>query len=269
MTSDTASLIKRPDPDAVMRVADRISVRFAWPALCEEIARLSGAPCASIEASAPTIIEPDTAESDERARFSSRYQSADGRATVDIAVDGLLAALFCARRFGGSASAKPKGKGGAVERSIAKRIADAVIADLSHSGTSWVPLAPAKIDIPVEVSVAQSLTLPIGAVMGPHIDVALSGPALIQPSGSNDAEVWRDTLVRSVRDVRVPIRTVLARPVISAGEVARLRIGDVIPIRAPSQVTLLAGNQRLATGTLTELDGHAAIRIEPSEETSE
>ncbi len=95
----------------------------------------------------------------------------------------------------------------------------------------------------------------------PVMMLGLSGPALA--ISAVDGSVWTAQLEQLGRTVRVPVRAVLARPLLSAAEVVRLRIGDVIPIRASDRVTLLAGRHRVAAGRRGECDGHNSVRIDP------
>lgn len=62
--------------------------------------------------------------------------------------------------------------------------------------------------------------------------------------------------------VRLPVRSILARPEMPASRLLTLKIGDFLPIAFPASVPVLIGQHLIAQGRLGESDGRAAIRIE-------
>lgn len=80
-----------------------------------------------------------------------------------------------------------------------------------------------------------------------------------EPS-TNDA--WRRRMADALAHVRLPVRSVLARPEISVAELLALKVGDVIPIQLAPRTPLLAGQRRIAEGMIGEQDGRAAMMIE-------
>jgi flagellar motor switch protein FliM len=76
---------------------------------------------------------------------------------------------------------------------------------------------------------------------------------------------WDQRLGNAIAGARVNLRCVLARPTLSAGEVARLMPGSVIPIPNLDEVALIAGGYRIATGVADTRDGRAAITIKRTE----
>lgn len=77
---------------------------------------------------------------------------------------------------------------------------------------------------------------------------------------ANDA--WRARMAEALAHVRLPVRSVLARPEISVAELLALKVGDVIPIQLAPRTPLLAGQQRIAEGMIGEQEGRAAMMIE-------
>ena len=248
------SLIRSPDAGVLLAAALPVLGIRHWSATVEVLDRL-GLVDVAIEADAPSLNRP--VEDD---GWTHGFAQPDGamRLSVTIACD--LTAWTCARRFGGTAVATAgRRRGGAVERAIARQIADAVRADLGcadWSATDDEPDGPAAV---------RTLSFAIGGETQPLIRIALTGVSGASPRASPDR--WAEQLRLLGEQVRLPVRTVLARPVLSAGEVARLSVGDVIPIRAPDRVALLSGRHKLAVGILDELDGHAAVRLDPQAET--
>jgi flagellar motor switch protein FliM len=84
-------------------------------------------------------------------------------------------------------------------------------------------------------------------------------------SGALADERWGDRLECAIAGARLNVRCVLARPTLSAGAVARLVPGSVIPIPNLNEVALIAGGYRIATGIADARDGRAAIVINRTE----
>lgn len=80
-------------------------------------------------------------------------------------------------------------------------------------------------------------------------------------SDEADSE-WRTRLAAALENVRLPVRSVLARPELSVGQLMALKPGDVIPITLEPTVPLLVGTKMMAEGSIGEQDGRAALMIE-------
>lgn len=72
---------------------------------------------------------------------------------------------------------------------------------------------------------------------------------------------WRERLGAALLEIPVPLRSVLAEPVMSLGLLARLAPGDVLPIQVADDIRVMAESTLFATGTLGEVRGAAAIRL--------
>ena len=72
---------------------------------------------------------------------------------------------------------------------------------------------------------------------------------------------WRQGLTRSVMNVRFPVRSVLAEPVVPLLMLMDLKPGDVIPITVHAAVPVMVGNDRLGCGTVGTANGRAAIQL--------
>jgi flagellar motor switch protein FliM len=84
-------------------------------------------------------------------------------------------------------------------------------------------------------------------------------------TGTAADQDWGAQLGAALGNTRVNVRCVLARPTLSAGEVARLVPGSVIPIPNLNEVALIAGGYRIATGVADAREGRAAITINRTE----
>jgi flagellar motor switch protein FliM len=72
---------------------------------------------------------------------------------------------------------------------------------------------------------------------------------------------WRSGLTRAVMGVQLPVRSVLAEPVIPLGRLLDLKAGDVIPIEFGAEVPVMVASRRLGTGLVGTANGHAAVRL--------
>lgn len=78
--------------------------------------------------------------------------------------------------------------------------------------------------------------------------------------------VWSASLNKALRDIRLPVRSVLARPEISLVKLLGLEVGDVIPFTMPRHVPVTVAGRNFAVGSIGEANGNAAIMIEHIEE---
>jgi flagellar motor switch protein FliM len=76
-------------------------------------------------------------------------------------------------------------------------------------------------------------------------------------------EAWAPVLTSAIKDAQLDTRAVLAQAKISLRELVKLAPGDIIPIDAPQQVTLLAGDVPLYRGRFGISQGHNALKILP------
>lgn len=95
------------------------------------------------------------------------------------------------------------------------------------------------------------------AALKPHAPT-LTGKVLDKAEAD---PAWRNGLTRSVMNVRFPIRSVLAEPMVPLQTLIDLKPGDVIPISFAADVPVMVGNDRLGTGTVGISNGFAAVRL--------
>lgn len=88
----------------------------------------------------------------------------------------------------------------------------------------------------------------------PSLTGKVMGRAVVEPG-------WRSGLTRAAMNVRFPVRSVLAEPVISLARLMELKVGDVIPVSFGAEVPVMVGRDRLGMGTVGTSNGMAAIRI--------
>ncbi|WP_375249601.1 flagellar motor switch protein FliM [Sphingomonas sp.] len=165
---------------------------------------------------------------------------------------------------------------------LAGRIAQSLARTLE---TAWEPLAPARFEAERseltagfaanieadEVVVATRFGIARGQgkpalldvlypvpTLKPH-SVPLNGKVVAKPAGV-DAE-WQTALTRAAMTVRLPVRSVLAEPVISLARLMNLKEGDIIPISFGNDVPIMIGGVPLGLGSVGTSNGRAAIRI--------
>ena len=98
---------------------------------------------------------------------------------------------------------------------------------------------------------------PLAALRG------IAGTEILETQAANDADpLWSNALNKALRDVRLPVRSVLARPEISLVKLLALEIGDIIPLAMPRHVPVTVAGRSFAVGSIGEANGNAAIMIE-------
>ncbi|MDX3909345.1 MAG: FliM/FliN family flagellar motor switch protein [Sphingobium sp.] len=90
---------------------------------------------------------------------------------------------------------------------------------------------------------------------------ALTGSKVHDDHVVTDA-IWQSRMERQMANIRLPARTVLARPSLSLTELVQLQPGDVIPVHINRNLPLIVGDRIIAQGSIGEQDGRAAFMIE-------
>lgn len=168
------------------------------------------------------------------------------------------------------------------ERLIA-RFADGVIDRLGEAWTEVATLAPtlasretniayANIFRPGESVAVQRLVLTPAQGKPATISIVYPVAALrmldsqltarVHDDAGPADEMWRARMAYALQQVRLPVRSVLARPELTLAEVLEMKPGDIIPVVLPPRVPLIVARKRLAMGTIGEKDGHAALMID-------
>ncbi len=81
------------------------------------------------------------------------------------------------------------------------------------------------------------------------------------PAAARRQEAWGPALTAALQDAEVDTRAILAQAQISLRELVRLSPGDIIPIEAPQQVLLYAGDVPLYRGRFGVSQGRNALKI--------
>lgn len=169
------------------------------------------------------------------------------------------------------------------EDRLISRISDGLIARMVESWSDILPIEPALIiretgvgfasaAQPGEQMVLQRFTLSIARDQEWPIDLLfpLSSLRAIEPLMGTKAPVdeertdplWQACIAQRMRDIRLPARTVLARPNLSLADLMQLKAGDIIPVTISRALPLIVGDRIVAHGSIGDQDGRAAFQIE-------
>lgn len=74
--------------------------------------------------------------------------------------------------------------------------------------------------------------------------------------------LWQQQWSNNLKQIRLPLRTILAQPTMRLPELFDMKPGDIIPITPRAKPPLFVADHRFATGTLGEKNGCAAFKIE-------
>ena len=241
----------------------------------------------------PLVVQRFADYRAERGSTHSAWQPlvmGNARARASLVLDAKLVLEMLDAFFGGTGEAPsplPAEFSPAAEALVA-RLGEAVIAPLD---AAWEPLA--RIGFRAEPSVAIATAPELGgedpvvvtrfgiaagdrkpsyfdliypvSALKPHsaaLTVKVHSPAEAEPE-------WRSALTRAAMRVTLPVRSVLAEPVIPLGRLLELKTGDVIPIDFGPEVPVMVARRRLGTGLVGTANGRAAVRLTSLEPHSE
>jgi flagellar motor switch protein FliM len=204
-----------------------------------------------------------------------------GKGRACLVLDGKFVMEMLDAFFGGDGDAHAPGEFTPAAETLVMRLAETLVAPLD---AAWEPVTrigfravgepslgvPPEMgaDDPVVVTrfgIAQGehkpvfvdLLYPIAALK-PHV---ASLTAKVQDASVEVEPQWRSGLTRAVMGVQLPVRSVLAEPMISLGRLCELKVGDVIPIEFGPEVPVMVASRRLGTGLVGTANGHAAVRM--------
>jgi flagellar motor switch protein FliM len=200
-----------------------------------------------------------------------------------ISVEPALLLTLLDGFFGGTG--RPNADNQAATAPAAQRFMALMLRSFAADVTAaWAPVAPLELEVikqetnprlvqlggPQESVIVAKFTVEFAARSGridwllpeslltPHRE-ALSGETGAAPVRKQEA--WAPTLTSALQDAQLDTRAVLAEAQISLRELVSLNPGDIIPIEAPQQVTLLAGEVPLYQGRFGISQGRNALKI--------
>lgn len=215
----------------------------------------------------------------------SVYRMAPLKGQVLLRMDAAMISTLVDCFYGGIGNRPlpPRGEFTPTEDRLIARLSESILARLVETWADILPLDPALIVRETGVGFAASaqpgdqmvvqrfmisitrdqlwpvdLVFPLAALRAVE---PLMGTKLPADDEQSDP-VWQARIARRMRDIRLPARTVLARPNLSLAELMQLKVGDVIPVTIGRSLPLIVGNRIVARGSIGEQDGRAAFQIE-------
>jgi flagellar motor switch protein FliM len=206
---------------------------------------------------------------------------APGKGRALIVIDGKFVMEMLDAFFGGDGEAHAPIEFTPAAETLVARLGQVIAAPLD---AAWEPVSRVAFRAVSEASIAVAPELgaddPVvvtrfGLAEGEHkpvyVDI-LYPVAALKPHGSaltakvHDSKVevepqWRSGLTRAVMGVQLPVRSVLAEPMIPLGRLLELKAGDVIPIEFSAEVPVMVASRRLGTGQVGTSNGRAAVRM--------
>jgi flagellar motor switch protein FliM len=185
--------------------------------------------------------------------------------------------------FGGSGRAMADSQ--AVTAPAAQRFLGLMLRSFAADvATAWAPVTVLEMELvkqetnprlvpfgaPLESLLVLKFTVEFAARSGtidwllPESLIAPVREALAADGGQTSVrkqEAWAPALTTALQEAQVDTRAILAQAQISLRELVRLAPGDVIPIEAPQQVTLYAGDVPLYQGRFGISQGRNALKI--------
>jgi flagellar motor switch protein FliM len=226
------------------------------------------------------VIAPELASSG----IARRIRLKPGRGSILIACDRILVARLTDLLFGGDGD---PGEVAATLTAAEKRVADELLDDATAALLrAWAPARHFTAEPAAKSGNAlSSFAKPHDAVTmqrfafdsGPLAKCGLScvylhaflrqipelAGAVVDDEPTDPA--WQSRLRDAVMQVRLPVRTIFARPDWPVSRLMALKPGDVIPIALPKTIPITVGGRRFATATVGEANGRAAINLEQIE----
>lgn len=115
-----------------------------------------------------------------------------------------------------------------------------------------------------DVSIEPDISWQIDVIYSP--DAAESAIELVQSKSIDQSEasdpLWQQQWFNGLQNIHLPLRTILAQPVMPLPDLFEMKPGDIIPITPRVKPPLFVANHKFANGTLGEKNGCAAFKIE-------
>ena len=213
------------------------------------------------------------------------YRIAPLKGQMLLRIDAAMISTLVDCFYGGigNRSFPARGEFTPTEDRLISRISDTLMARMVESWSDILPIEPgliiretgigfASAALPGEQMVLQRFTISITREQEWPLDLLfpLSSLRAVEPLMGSKAPVdeervdpvWQARIASRMRDIRLPARTVLARPNLSLADLMQLKAGDIIPVTIGRSLPLIVGDRIVAHGSIGEQDGRAAFQIE-------
>lgn len=213
------------------------------------------------------------------------YRLSPLKGHVLLRIDAEMISVIVDRFYGGSGNrALPfRGEFTPTEDRMISRLSDSTMSSLADCWANLFALEPSligretgigpsagfqpgeqvvlqrySIEIPREGKWTLDIVIPLSALR--NVEPLTGSPVHDHPEEAD--ALWQMRLARQMENIRLPARTVLARPHLSLAELMQLQPGDVIPVHIARTLPLIVGDRIVAQGSIGEQDGRAAFLIE-------
>ncbi len=177
--------------------------------------------------------------------------------------------------YGGTgAAANTSGIVTAAEQRCLNRIGEGCVPIIDASWAEAVPVASAFTGSSPfaakdnDLFVIQSFSITGGSVAAMLYPLAALRPiAALSQSGDVATDhlvdsAWQARMAATAMNIRLPLRTIFARPELPLARLLALKPGDVIPLALPHHIPVTVAGRLFAQASIGESKGRAAIRIE-------
>jgi flagellar motor switch protein FliM len=173
----------------------------------------------------------------------------------------------------------------AAEDLLFSRLAEQFKSLIAPAWIDILPLAPELMPIggpaPLGADASQIAVQPFSVRVGARLHQAaclyplpllravpqlLNSTELSEDDENHADPLWQGRLANAVMNVRLPVRTIFARPELPLSQLMSLMPGDIIPICLPNHLPVTVSGRHFAHGTVGETGGRAAIKIDRIEE---
>jgi flagellar motor switch protein FliM len=263
---------------------DRIGTRIAH-GLQDVLARLGGRHTITAEAASPALFGTWKAALPGFAAVA-RYRVSGWRGGMLVSFPTPLVTGLVDACYGGSGeSAATRTTFSAAERRFVERLASATGDAVEAAWQDIVPLAPhylgcttASAEVVCGRADDEIILQRFATGSGTALEIlypaaslralpALRDGAQDRAGDRDEADPqWRQRLSDAVMQAHLPVRTVIARPLLPLERLMSLAPGDFIPVCLPAHVPVTVAGRLLAHGTIGEANGRAAIRISKIEQ---
>jgi flagellar motor switch protein FliM len=285
-SAEPGSLLRVPQESMAFPGLERVGLRLAR-GLKDYLATLGAADLA-VECLPLQVATFESWNASQDASLTCQYRLPQMKAAMIAAMPLTMLLALVDLFYGGTGIAKDAAEElTAAEQRFAERIGEDISVIVAAAWSPVLPLQPALNSVSTshteaafaassDLVVIQSFLLsnqpfdqervsflfPLPAL---RANAALTGEQSRKTESSFDAE-WSTRINQAALGVRLPVRTIFARPEISFARLLSLQPGDIIPLLLPQHVPLTVAGRHFAAGSIGEANGRAAIRIEKMKE---
>jgi flagellar motor switch protein FliM len=277
-----------PKPITLIRTAED---RNSWPGL-ERIAALLAtkmgtlldgysAEIAASEVKALDVVGAQIGET----HISARYRMVPLKGSILLSLPIALIQSLVERQFGGNGETNfARHHLHTSECRFFERLAGNIAEALADSWQDFARIEPSIAHIdpacapPALGGPDQKIAVQTIALRSPHgtiwpcylltpLSLIHALPQLAEAAVEDDEQaeadpVWHTAFANAVMQVRLPVRTIFARPELPLRELLTLKSGDIIPLCLSDTLPVTVGGMRFAEAKIGESNGRAAICIE-------